>query len=383
MTKCRIRSILSRLCVLAQSASAGVSPQAAPAPAPFPEDYLMVLDACRGGESAGQRLAREALGAWTSERLTAALAGLRDDRAQAATDPLRSARADDRTLSFAAIVHTQLAFGQMDLRQDAAARVQLEMTRGLLALLPEETTPPGLKRRWHLAVGCRYRRDFELDEARRWLRAGLAVYPQDAELSLALGSADELTATFRNEACPSAAECPGGRVREQYLAVEWDRQGLATSAEQQYRQALADDPQLVEARLRLGRVLWRHLSKARGLDELRRATEQAGQGELAYLAHLFLGAALEDQGLRADAIEHYRAALAQREDGQTARLALAHALRLAGDRGGEREALLPVIEAPGPDPAREREMDAWWLYAIGPLACSETQWRSLRAEVEP
>lgn len=381
MTKSTTPRMLCWLGALALCASADAWPQVVQAPAAFPEDYLLLLDSCRRGEPAAQRLAHEALAAWTGERLIAALAGLRDDRSQAAADPLLSARTDDRMLSFAAIAHTELAFGQMNLRQETPARAHLDMARGLLALLPEDVPPPGLKRRWYLAVGCRYRRDFELDEARRWLRQGLEAFPQAASLRLALGSADEIMATFRNVVCPSAAECPGGRARERYLAVEWDRQVLATSAEQHYRQALEAEPELLEARLRLGRLLWRHASKERGLAGLRRAAEQAAQGDLAYLAHLFLGAALQDHGSSADAIAHYRAALGLREDGQAARLALAHALRLAGDRGGERETLLPLFDPPGSDAAREPRMDPWWLYASGPQECGDSQWRALRAEV--
>jgi hypothetical protein len=375
-----VLTLASLLLLLAAADTPPAAPRPSPAPAPFPEDYLMLLDAARGAPPAPE-LAREALAAWAGDRFAQALAGIGYDRTRAAAEPGAVARADDRTLAFAAMLHADLAFARMDALDDSSARAQLEMARGLLALLPDATVPARLKPRWFLGVGCRYRRDFELEKARAWLRAGLDGAPDDPGLLLALGSADELMATFRNPVCGTAAECPGRVARESYLAVEWDRQRLVTSAETLYRKALAADPGLAETRLRLGRLLALHVSRSRGRDELRAAQQQVTSEDLRYLAHLFLGAALEDAGEPVEALAQYQAALALRADSQAARLAVVRALGRAGDHAGEREALQPLLTATGADAPDAR--DPWWRYALGPSACAESEWRRLSAEVAP
>src|SRR5262245_12907849 len=153
-------------------------PRTTPIEAPFPEDYVMLLEAARSGAPPAPTLARESLAQWTSDRLTQALAGLSHDRARATAQPDSPARADDRLLAFAAVLHADLAFGQLGTPLERAATAQLEMARGLLGLLPEAAAPAGLKARWFLGVGCRFRRDFELDRARNWLRAGLVAQPE-------------------------------------------------------------------------------------------------------------------------------------------------------------------------------------------------------------
>lgn len=353
-------------------------PVAAPA-APFPEDYLMVIEACRG-ETMTRRLCAESLRSWTAERLAGALAGIRAARAQAQGAP-DAARVDDSTLAFAALVHTDLAFDALGAQDQAAARAHLDLAGGLLGLLPDTTAVPELKRRWTLAVGCRYRRDFALDEARAWLGAALARYPDDPRLLLALGSADELTATYRNPVCPTSAECPTASERERYTRVEWDRRSYAASAAHLYTRALAADPALIEARLRLARVLWLHVSKPRGRDALTEVAQQPQPEDLAYLTQLFLGAALDEDGpQRPEALAHYRAALALRPGGQAAHLALAQALRRSGDLAAAHEALAPLL-APAATLARGgAAADPWWAYAAGPGVCDAEAWSELRRE---
>jgi tetratricopeptide (TPR) repeat protein len=344
--------------------------------APFPEDYVMLLEACRDGEPPSPVLARESLAGWSGERLSQALAGIRAARAPTPADPAPDERIDAGLLAFAAVVHAELAFALRD-RAQAAAKAHLDMGQGLLALLPATAETAALKARWFLGVGCRHRRDFELDEARRWLRAGLAASPEDARLLLALGSVDEWMAEYDNPICPSAGECPSSAAREQYLAIEWERQRLVTSGESLYRRALAADPALAEARLRLGRLLAQRVSRTRGTDLLRAALEQASSDEMRYLAHLFLGAALEDTECPAEAAANYRAALALCPDAQTARLALSRCLRRSADRTGDHETLLPLLAAAGAEAEAPASRDAWWVYAGGPQVCAESEWRSL------
>jgi hypothetical protein len=359
--------------------AAAAQPAATP-PLPFPEDYVMLLEACRGGEATALQLGKESLGSWPAERLNGALAAIRDARVHSQRDPLQAARLSDATLTFAALLHTDLAFGALDDFESLSARAHLDMAGGLLRLLPEETAHRDLRPRWILAIGCRYRRDFDLDEARVWLKAGLAAYPGDARLLLALGSADEVMATYRNPVCPTVAECGSARERERYLSVEWDRRSLATSAERLYRQALASDPGLVEARLRLGRVLSLHASRERGRELLAEVAQQARSASVTYLAHLFLGALLEEEPTPTEALAHYRSALSLRADAQAARLALALALRRSGDRAGEREILRPLLGPGEPRAEAETAPDPWWLYALGPAACDPDEWRALRRE---
>jgi hypothetical protein len=152
-----------------------------------------------------------------------------------------------------------------------------------------------------------------------------------------------------------------------------------------------DDPTLVAAALlhtelaltRLGRLgpIQARFHRSGRVDaartHLRRVLQGPGSERTAYLGHLFLGQTFERAGDLETSVAEYRSAVAALPRGQAGRLALAHALRQAGDRAGERETLGGPIgeESRPPDP-----FDPLWVYAARPAVCSGDLWGDLRRD---
>jgi tetratricopeptide (TPR) repeat protein len=227
-------------------------------------------------------------------------------------------------------------------------------------------------RRWLTAMALTSHWDLCLDDVRRWTREGLKWFPKDALLLLIQGTASET----------SAALMPAPPL---YVAYADRREALADLAQQKQslgqarrdlEEALALDPTLDEARLRLGRVLWRLQNGAEARPTLQAVLDRAREPWLLYLAHLFLGRVIEDGGDLPGATEHYRAALAIDPAAQAAAVALSEALVMAGEAGEGREVLGRAVEhAPRPQPR-----DAYMSYHLGRANEAEAMMEALRAE---
>ena len=105
------------------------------------------------------------------------------------------------------------------------------------------------RRLWYLAVVGYLHGLLHFDDARPRLARALSVFPRDAELLLARGSLAEASGV------PSVAAIPTASDTIVRVPRSADRRPALESAADDYRQALAIDPQQLEARLRLGRVL--------------------------------------------------------------------------------------------------------------------------------
>jgi tetratricopeptide (TPR) repeat protein len=156
------------------------------------------------------------------------------------------------------------------------------------------------------------------------LEQGHEQFPDDPLIALDLGRANEVLGSYADGVRPSAWANRSADAR-QYL----------TTAESCYRGALALDAGLIEARLRLGRVLQMTRRREAALALLRRVTEPSVPAHLRYLAHLFIA----DQLLHVDG--EVDPAAAQREleralelwpRGQAAALSLSRILHSNGRR---------------------------------------------------
>jgi tetratricopeptide (TPR) repeat protein len=131
-------------------------------------------------------------------------------------------------------------------------------------------------------------------------------------------------------------------------------------AEQLYKRALDRNPRLIEARIRLGRVLG-----LRGRHE--EAVAQLRQGQtieepiLRFYVYLFLGAEFEALGNGVEARQLYERAKAVAPTAQSPLLALSRLAEQAGDRAAARELVARVLELPPLEPERA---DPWWVYEI-------------------
>jgi tetratricopeptide (TPR) repeat protein len=180
-------------------------------------------------------------------------------------------------------------------------------------------------------------------------------FPQDPLVALALGALDEA------HAAPNAlVEASAGRQGslEKWRQEERDfRLGQALAA---YRQAIALDPTLAEAHLRLGHVL---LLTGRTDDAdaaFARASAETGDTRWRYLAELLRADAADARGDRAAARQRYQAALEAWPGAQSPVLALSRLDASAGDW----PAAQTRLAAFGPH-AGGRPEDPWWAYGFG------------------
>jgi len=225
----------------------------------------------------------------------------------------------------------------------------------LLAWRPETKD---FARRFFVALAHGSQWDACFPDAQRWAGEGLKLFPRDAELLLAAGSALEESATLLLGVSVS------------------DRQGLFERAGAMFTDGLAADPELNLARVRLGRVLWQlgEFDRARG--PLEQAVEvRSGDPAVLYLAHLFLGRVHEDSGRLELALRHYRLSLALEPQAQTAAIALSHALRQTGEAGESREVLRRALAAAG-----RRGRDPYWDYLASNAAGVHDELAALRRE---
>jgi tetratricopeptide (TPR) repeat protein len=132
-------------------------------------------------------------------------------------------------------------------------------------------------------------------------------------------------------------------------------------AEQFFRRALRADPGLVEARVRLGRLLEVRKRYEEAEQELATALDAKPAGELLFYAHMFAGRVAQHLGKLDAAADHYRQASALFPGAQSALLAQSQAALLKSDVSSAL-AFVHELEAMAATIA-ERE-DPWWDYGL-------------------
>ena len=199
---------------------------------------------------------------------------------------------------------------------------------------------PEFRRLWYVAVITAMQRIGRIDRADTLIRKARELFPEDAEVLLLSGIADEM------------------RTTQRLVAVDASERLVALArAETDLRASLAIAPDQVEARLRLGRVLQQQgrIPEAR---ELLTSVARAEDARQVYLAALFLGRLEDEAGQPAAAAEWYDKAAARIPSGQAARIAASELRHRAGDR---RQAIADLQSAIG---GRETD-DPWWMYFYG------------------
>jgi tetratricopeptide (TPR) repeat protein len=159
------------------------------------------------------------------------------------------------------------------------------------------------------------------------------------------------------------------------FAIPPDAIGLLRHAAEDYAAALASDQTNTQAALHLGRVLLLLGHDNEAVSHLRAASSSANPA-VRYLALLFTGALDERAGRLDAAIDAYQRARDVFKWGQSAPLALSHALMRLGHDAQAREALVDHFEN-----TRGRVCDPLWTYLADPSTDLGPTLDELRAEV--
>jgi len=259
----------------------------------------------------------------------------------------------------------QTDFGQVAVHWDIARMVLDHVKPGVGQPVPGHDE---MVRQWYLATAAWMQQvedhdTVHLDRARE-------IFPADPDILFLSGAQRETYAAPRIQNAVRTAVLPYGI----FFAVASDR-GELRQAEGFFRRALEIEPDHVEARLRLGRVLGllgRHADAAR---ELRQAVASVDEDVLRYYGELFLGA--EEESLRQydAAFDAYQRAAALYPAAQSPWLALSSLGRRRGDRAAALRALQHLFDLPstGLEPD-----DPWWTYHIAQGRHAEELLQALR-----
>jgi tetratricopeptide (TPR) repeat protein len=242
-------------------------------------------------------------------------------------------------------------------------------------------------RRWFLLAGLACFGTGEFERSRSLFEGGLKQFRNDTHLLLALGTLEEKRGSVRTYNPPlgsqgrhSALDRYGRHsALDEYMEPVAARAQHLADAASYLRRALAAEPQFLEARLRLGRVLSLQGQESNALAEFEALERAAPEAATRYLAALFQGRLYERGRRFPQAAEAYGRAARYPGSGPTAYVALAHALDSLGHRARVSDlldhALQPVDRTPSEDP--------WWTYLMGQFHEAEPLYRELKAEVRP
>jgi tetratricopeptide (TPR) repeat protein len=348
----------------------------------LPDDYRAIVNRYASGDHAG---ALAFLGAWDEARIERAIGTMHQvigvlrrcagcpERDAFARFPLRAAILlhGDREI--------QEQFGEPASEQLALCGVgrharMIDELAAMLMLVDPDAGP--FLKRFHLALSRYALWSLCLGEAERWARTGLRMYPKDALLWLAAGVPRDSGAFYGFNVAPRTPGMSPATLQQLDAHIDRRRMFLET-ARQAFEKALAIDPGLVEAKLRLGRTLWRLGQGPAARKHFEEILAKAQPWQFLYLAHLFLGRVLETGGLLAEAEAHYREALALLPVSETAAVALSHARLLQGDAEGAREILSAGLAAV----QRRIDVDPWGGYYVIQTPEGEAILSELRAEI--
>lgn len=380
----RLTVSLAPALVLASALLAWLLPSTAAAQpvAALPEDYIETVRLYASGDTTA---ALWQLGSWTEDRVLKHVSDLSD-----AVVSIRKCPGCPTRLAFsrfpiraALLLHADREVQQqLDPPQSeqvphcgsgpqAIAVEHLAMI--LLLIDPEAAT---FVKRAYLAMSRQAMWAHCFGEAAGWSRSGQKHFPKDPSLLLADGVAAEARAYFTMAPAPPTMGLSPATLRKRE-ALRVQLRDLREKARRAFEDALSVDPNLVEARLRLGRVLWFLDRPGPARAALEAVLAKPAEAPDQYLAHLFLGRILEDQEEIAAAEEHYRVALSMQPLSEIAAVALSHARFIQGDVEGARVLLSEGIDAV----RKRRDYDPWMPYLLPQTPDGEALMAELRRSV--
>ena len=286
----------------------------------------------------------------------AALAG------QATREEVAQAEA---TLPAAAALLSDAALHALDRGDPRRARWELQAAARLAHATRSTPAFEGFARRFYLVAGVMLHGMADVAGAYKMLAEGRRLAEDDAELLLAHGAVSETIAALRRYDLPEEPRRQLGSLDEPQFVIEGEldeggplpRADLA-DAQALYAKALKQDPGLLEARLRLGRVLLLRGRPREALPELEHVGRESPRPSQCYMARLFEGRTRERLGDPRGAATAFAAAVDRVPRGQSALVALGRALDRLGEGTRAQEAFDRALQA-------EVQRDPWLDYIKG------------------
>lgn len=254
-------------------------------------------------------------------------------------------------LAFVTIQKNPFAWGEPHLR------VARALVRRLAQLAADGREGAGevelaFARDWYLLVASFRHGRAEVGWSRAYLAEARDLFPRDPAVLMVSGSDHEMLSNV-SAGYVTRFNTSGQRLGESRINPERELE----DAEKFLRQAVALDPQFLEARLRLGRVLLRNGDLDGALRELRAALAHSDD-QIRYLAWTFLGMVDVERGDLEAAERCYMEALRLFPAGQIAMLARSEAAYLSGRGGDAAGHVVSMLRI-------QRKEDPWWMYLLG------------------
>jgi tetratricopeptide (TPR) repeat protein len=336
--------------------------------------YQAVMRRYQSGDREG---AIADMNTWLEPRLRDEMTALKDlwKKARACHRCLAADAWERMPVRAALMLHSDCA--QRTRRDGQSPQLQESAAVEVASLMKDNPLHRAFARRWYEAMAGLAQGENRWDEALEWAERGLRDFPDSAEMLLVLGSIEETVgaqASFLET--HEALVDPNTRRSRAELLQRHEVRGHLEKAHWALCAAVAADPALLEARLRLGRVAWRLGETAQARSTLEEVLSRKPDASTAFLAHLFLGRIDEDAGRLEDAARSYGVARALVPSAQSARFALSHVHLRSGDTPGARAEVEKSVGSAG----RRPEPDPLWLYPWGPSVGVEDRLEALRRE---
>ena len=258
----------------------------------------------------------------------------------------------------AALLEAEAGFASGSMRTLTArlghARSWIHSAKPSVRVDPQDT----FRQRWFVAVGRKTIALAVAGAADEMLENACDTYSDNASLWLVYGAARELTAIAEDGT--RALEAVAAGVPPRYIPwFQPQRRTALSDAKNAFQRALALQPDLVEAQVRLASVLVALGDDRAAEPVLDRVLASAPPHPYGYVAAMLLGDIRARNDQRESAIELYVRARGFSPGAQSPYIAHARSLRLAGNQDGAASVIAEMLARPSP------AADPWTRYPLG------------------